>query len=244
VALEGLSDHLLALNALLDGDDMGPASVPTRLAALCAEPSDRDYLRSMIEEAYALERRLMRGELDDYQRPGKKGSAAPERIVHHLESTLRAVLKDMVCGYLDDDVKRTADDLLRGEAEARPDPEPESDPLLAFGAKLRGRGRRRKAEPVLETWEDVVPAAPEPVAAAQAGLDNQRDSGTGEEPEFVVRRSKRAGLHPGTRPNTPDAGEEETQETFAVAAVREVTTEQDVSDWGFDDDPADYSAAI
>ena len=37
--------------------------------------------------------------------------------------------------------------------------------------------------------------------------------------------------------------EEETQE-HAVVGAREVTTEDDVSDWGFDDDPADYSAAV
>ena len=41
LALEGLSDHLLALRALLDGDEHGPAGVPARLAALCAEPADR-----------------------------------------------------------------------------------------------------------------------------------------------------------------------------------------------------------
>jgi hypothetical protein len=228
LALEGLSDHLLALSALLDGDETGPASVPTRLAALCAEPSDREEVRARVEQAYTLQRRLMRGELDS-QHPGRSGLDAPDMIVGHLEDTLRAVLKDIVCGYLDSDVKGTADDLLRGEAEARPDPEPDPklDPLLAFGAKLRGRGRRRKVEPVLESWDDVVPSEPSPVPATDPPL-------VAKEPEFIIRRTRGA----------EDAAEQETQETFAVAGVREVTTEEDVSDWGFDDDPADYSAAV
>ena len=155
----------------------------------------------------------------------------PTRIVGHLENTLCG-LKDIVCGYLDANVKRTADDLLRGEAEARPDPEPDpkSDPLMAFGAKLRGRGRRCKAEPVLESWEQVVP--PEPEYAP----DPTRPRAT-EEHEFVVRRTKGGYEKEGTR----SPREQETQEN-AVVGVREVTTEEDV-DWGFDDDRADYSAA-
>ena len=156
----------------------------------------------------------------------------------------------MVCGYLGTDVKRTADDLLRGESEARPEPEPDprADPLAAFGAKLRGRGRKRKAEPALDSWEEVVPPEPEPAST----LDPESEAT--EEHEFVVRETRRAGLHISAkteepsrskrRPAKADVAEQETQETFAIAGVREVSTEEDVSDWGFDDDPADYSAAV
>jgi hypothetical protein len=223
-ALEGLSDHLLALSALLDGDETGPASAPTRLAALCAEPEDREALRASIDDAYALQRRLMRGDLD----AGHSGrrSEAPDRIVAHLENTLRAVLKDIICGYLDADVKQTADDLLRGEAELRPDPDPKVDPLMAFGAKLRGRGRRRKAEPVLESWEQVVPPGEPELVPEEPPVEETEE-------RFVVRRTQRV----------TEETEEETQE-HAVVGAREVTTEDDVSDWGFDDDPADYSAAV
>jgi hypothetical protein len=230
-ALEGLSDHLLALSALLDGDETAPASVPTRLAALCAEPEDREELRARIEEAYALERLLMRGEIDAGH-SGKGGATTPDRVVAHLENTLRAVLKDIICGYLDADVKHTADEMLRSEAEARPEPDPKLDPLMAFGAKLRGRGRRRQAEPVLESWEEVVPPERAPVTDAEPEETQEH--------EFVVRDTKRAGLHLGTRVRSE--GEQETREN-AVVGVREVTTEEDV-DWGFDDDPADYSAAV
>jgi hypothetical protein len=216
--LEGLSDHLLALCALLDGEEIAPASVSTRLAALCAEPREREQLRERIEQAFALQRRLMRGELGSHK---TKAADAPDKIAAELEDTLRAVLKDMACGYLDADVKHTADELLRLEAEARPDPPPEPKP--ARSSRFRGRGRRRKAEPVLESWDEVVSAR---ISESTSGA---------KEPEFIISRK--------TGENDEDS-EQDTQETFAVAGVREVTTDEDVSDWGFDDDPADYSAAV
>src|SRR2546423_4438314 len=44
--VEALSDHLLALEALLDaGDDAGRASLALRLASLCAEEHERAALR-------------------------------------------------------------------------------------------------------------------------------------------------------------------------------------------------------
>jgi hypothetical protein len=219
-ALEGLSDHLLALGALLDGDDVAPANVATRLAALCAEPRERDRLRERIEQAFALQRRLMRGELGSKE---TRAADAPDRIAADLEDTLRAVLKDMVCGYLDADVKHTADELLRLEAEARPDPPPEPRP--ARGSPFRGRRGRKKPEPVVETWEEVVP-----------GRTGGSSPGPPREREFVITRKAASA--------TEDLDEPETKENLVVAGVREVTTDEDVSDWGFDDDPADYSAAV
>jgi hypothetical protein len=104
--------------------------------------------------------------------------------------------------------------------------DPRTDPLVTFGEKLRGRGRgrRRKLEPTLESWEQVVPAA-----APEAETAPTRD--------FVITKKE-------SDTETAEDSEQDTQETFAVASVREVTTEEDVADWGFDDDPADYSAAV
>ena len=81
----------------------------------------------------------MRGELDARSTEGRR-SNTPDRIARDLENTLRAILKDMVCGYLDADVKRTADELLRGEAEARPEPEP--DPEVGSPRGLRRQAAR------------------------------------------------------------------------------------------------------
>jgi hypothetical protein len=226
-ALDGLSDHLLALSALLDGEDESPAGVSTRLAALCAEPANRGNLERRIEQAFGLQRLLMRGELDGGH-VDVIGADAPDLVARELEEHLRAILRDMVCGYLDTDVKRIADDLLRTESGERPDPPPEPEAPRRAGAKGK---RARKAEPVLESWDDVRsdPVTEEVTADITAEAAEEPPS-----PQFVVKRTKKI---------TRKASEQKTEETKAVG-VREITGEDDSSDWGFDDDPADYSAAV
>ena len=46
VALDGLSDHLLAMRALLDRGDPSPDGLARRLGALCAEPAHRRAVES------------------------------------------------------------------------------------------------------------------------------------------------------------------------------------------------------
>jgi hypothetical protein len=233
--VEGLSDHLLALRALLDGEEASPADVSSRLAALCAEAPDRPSLRATVERAFSLERHLMRGDLDS-DTFGALRSGAPDRIARALEDHLRALLRDIACGYLDPDVKSIADELLRGEAERRPEA---PEPADAARPTAANRRRRSRPEPVLESWDDVVPEpSPSPEAAEPP------------EPEFVVRRTKkgatrkRAARKQRTRASRGTRDEQETQETVAVGGVREAGGDEDGLDWGFDDDPADYSAAV
>jgi hypothetical protein len=57
-----------------------------------------------------------------------------------------------------------------------------------------------------------------------------------------VKSPSAGGTSRAAKPSSKDVTEQDTQEN-AVVGVREVTTEEDV-DWGFDDDPADYSAAV
>ena len=45
VALDGLSDHLLALRALLDRGESTPGEIARRLGALCAEPAHRSAVQ-------------------------------------------------------------------------------------------------------------------------------------------------------------------------------------------------------
>ncbi|MFN2616021.1 MAG: hypothetical protein ABR581_02730 [Thermoleophilaceae bacterium] len=109
---DALSDYLLALRALLDAtSETGLASLSLRLAALCAEEQERHAARRRIELALALERWLMGGradaELQDWI-----GSEPPTALVAETEAHLRALLRDVVCGYLDPDLKRIADELL------------------------------------------------------------------------------------------------------------------------------------
>ena len=143
LAIDGLSDHLLAVRALLDGGENGPAGLSTRLAVLCAEPAERTQLAAKVEQAFDLERLVMRGQLD-----GEHGSGgSPDRIARDLEHHLRAILRDMVCGYLDPDVRRIADELLMAESAVKPEPRVEARSgavqAQAQGAARRAVGRRR-----------------------------------------------------------------------------------------------------
>jgi hypothetical protein len=106
-----LSDYLLALRALLDAtSDAGEASLALRLAALCAEDGDRRRLQHRVELALSLERFLMGagGPLDSRLEPGE----SPVELVAELEGHVRALLRDLLLGYLEPDLKGVADDIL------------------------------------------------------------------------------------------------------------------------------------
>jgi len=104
---EALSDHLLGLRALLDADERGArASLASRVAVLCAPDGERKRVQRRIELAQALERLVM-GDGPDDDRPGEDWTLAEE-----VERHLRALLRDVLCGYLDADLRRAADDLL------------------------------------------------------------------------------------------------------------------------------------
>jgi hypothetical protein len=217
-ALEGLSDHLLAVRALLDGDEPSPVGLSTRLAALCAEPADRGSLETRVVQALELERLAMRGELDA-RALRAIGADSADAVALELELHLRALLRDMVCGYLDVDVKRIADDLLRAESAQKPEPRIE--------VRRTSVAKPKRKEPVIERWEEVVPArSGRPSVAAPP------------EPEFAGDRPRRG---PAKRADSEQA----TEETDAVAVgAFDWHREDDVDDWGFDDDPSDFSAAV
>lgn len=220
--VEGLSDHLLAVRALLDGAGSDPTGVSLRLAALCADPSDRVGVQARMEQAFNLERLLMRGEVDTVYLEAI-GSDSPDAIARDLEEHLRALLRDIVCGHLDPDVTRVADEQL----EAEPG---EGRPAADESTSVRQRRFRRAVEPELESWEDV---AEDSVSASETANPP--------EPEFVVRRAGAAAE--ADRP-AADRDELETEEAAVPGGVREVTGEPPDDDWGFDDDASDYSAAV
>lgn len=105
VEAEALSDHLLALRALLDADG---DSLPLRLAALCAEEGERRGVQRRLERAVLLERALMVGRDD----PGLHQAESPRALAGELEGHVRALLRDVLCGYLDADLGAVADDIL------------------------------------------------------------------------------------------------------------------------------------
>jgi hypothetical protein len=110
---EALTDHLLALRALLEPE--GPASgrLAQRLAVICGRPEDHAGMAARTARAIALEHSII------------TGLAAPDRgldaCVGELSEHLRAILRDALCGHLAADLVGLADGLL-AEAAAAPAP--------------------------------------------------------------------------------------------------------------------------
>ncbi|HEX8068190.1 MAG TPA: hypothetical protein VF520_16870 [Thermoleophilaceae bacterium] len=114
---EALSDHLLALRSLLDADDdTGRASLGLRLAALCADEPHRRAVRRRLDAALALEARLMSGDVTALGAEDGEGDP-PAAVVRELERHVRALLRDVVCGYLDGDLRAAADDILLASSD-------------------------------------------------------------------------------------------------------------------------------
>jgi len=102
-ALEGLSDHLLALRAVLDGHGPVGASLPMRASALLAcEEFDRIEARERIESALELERSLMNG---TQALPGLA-------LASWIEEGVRRILRDAALGELGSDLGTAADETL------------------------------------------------------------------------------------------------------------------------------------
>ncbi len=111
---EALSDYLLGLRALIDD---GRSGLALRVAVLCAEDAERKRVQRRVELAQALERFVMGdGASDPYL--DAVGSDSPATLVDEVERHLRALLRDVLCGYLDADLRAVADDLLLDQPES------------------------------------------------------------------------------------------------------------------------------
>jgi hypothetical protein len=102
-ALEGLSDHLLAMRAVLEGHGPVGASLPLRAAALIEDESmDRLQARQRVEDVLELERAMMNG-------------LPIERAVElasWTEEGTRKLLRQAALGELGNDLSTTADETL------------------------------------------------------------------------------------------------------------------------------------
>jgi hypothetical protein len=131
---EALSDYLLGLRALLErGADLASASLALRVAVLCAEEGERRGVQRRVELSQALERFVM-GDSPDDDYMDAIGSDSPRTLVDEVERHLRALLRDVLCGYLDPDLRSLSDDLLLEQPQAQPVPEPASQPATAAAA--------------------------------------------------------------------------------------------------------------
>lgn len=102
-ALEGLSDHLLAMRAVLEGHGPVGASLPLRAAALIAdEDLDRIEARQRVEDMLELERAMM---------SGRPVMGAVE-LATWAEEGVRDLLRQAALGELGNDLSTTADETL------------------------------------------------------------------------------------------------------------------------------------
>ena len=122
---EGLSDHLLALRALLGApSELEPADrrsrrspidgapdelLAGRLAALCATPERHGELVERTLAAIALEREAVAGAA--VQRAGDLA------VARDLADHLRALLRDVICGHLRPELAELADEILLSPEE-------------------------------------------------------------------------------------------------------------------------------
>lgn len=101
--LEGLSDHLLALHAVLDGQGPVGAALPMRAAALIADGStDRLVTRERVEAAMQLERAEMSG----------TAAAGAAQLATWVEDSVRRILREAALGELGADLNEAADETL------------------------------------------------------------------------------------------------------------------------------------
>jgi hypothetical protein len=103
-ALDGLSDHLLAMRALFEGAGPVGANLPMRVAALVADPPERPESYEKLQGAFELERAMMAGE--DYEIGSATGLAA------WIEDATRAIVRGAALGEHGSDVAASADENL------------------------------------------------------------------------------------------------------------------------------------
>ena len=109
-----LTDHLLALRALLEPEGPSSGRLAQRLAAICAVPEERAALAERTAHAISLERAVIGG-----VEPAKSDAVElVDDIAHHL----RSLVRDVLCGHLEPDLVKVADrilaDAVTGESPA------------------------------------------------------------------------------------------------------------------------------
>jgi hypothetical protein len=109
VPFEALTDYLLALRALLEPEGPSSGRLAQRLAVICAPPEDRAGLAARAARAIALERAVIAGLAP--------ATGAVDALVEEIAEHLRAILRDVLCGHLNADIKSIADDMIAEAAD-------------------------------------------------------------------------------------------------------------------------------
>jgi hypothetical protein len=208
--VQGLSDHLLALRSLLEGQGPVGASLPMRAAALIAADSgERPTVRLRIEHALELERAAMSGT------PALNGIGPEDAVelARWIEGSVRGVLRAAALGELGTDLGVAADETLiasglsEGDFEIAVAHEPEAE-LESQEAEPESR----RAEPRIQR---AAPDYVEPELEYQPRLNPHADLPS-EEDE----------MDEDTRILEPVPGEDEIRIT-ATNWLEEVEVEED-----------------
>jgi hypothetical protein len=109
-AYEALTDHLLALRALLEPEGPHSGRLAGRVAVLCAPDAERVRVTERVAHAVSLERAIVAG-----LAPVDGGV---EALLAEVTGHLRALLRDVLCGHLDSDLRGVADQLLAESSAA------------------------------------------------------------------------------------------------------------------------------
>jgi hypothetical protein len=243
-----LTDYLMALRGLLDGmGEAGQASLGLRLAALCAEEGTRREVQDRLEAALAVERYVMGGS------GGVRIDAeSPRELVAEVEGHVRALLRDVLCGYLDADLKTVADDILIESG----------DPGVEIHARdLRGETAEQELDD--EEIEEIepeaaAPAPPPPTREPRFERASVEEPVTYEpeleweadydEPEYEPEADHDPEPDYETDVAYEDESEPDTAEMEAVPVAAEPVQHQldgvtQSADWGWDE-PEDFSAPV
>jgi hypothetical protein len=204
-ATDGLSDHLLAMRAVLEGHGPVGASLPMRAAALISADGsiDRIAAREQVEQTLELERATMNG--------GSMDGAI--ELAAWAEDGVRRLLRAAALGELGSDLGATADEslivagLAEGDAEitvsaeeeveeisVAPDLEVEDGPAEAWSP----RADLEAAEETFEREEDMqetrimepVPVEDEIKITATPWLDEVSDPRHGESLEWPAQADR------------------------------------------------------
>ncbi len=120
---DALSDYLLALRALVDpADSGGRAGLALRVAVLCAPDGDRVRVQKRLELAQAFERLIM-GDPAGADYLDSIGPDAQRTLVDEVERHLRSLLREVMGGALDPDLRGVADELLLAAVQDRRSPQ-------------------------------------------------------------------------------------------------------------------------
>ncbi len=159
-SFEALTDHLLALRALLEPEGPFSGLLPRRLAALCATPECRVQLTERTVAALALERAVMIGAVAAHAVGRSQAGQQTDRsqigqheLTQEMADHLRALLRDVICGHLDADLVGLADKLLIAPAHEPDELAHERDEAAPEGSSVEQMlGDAGQSEEILDIF--------------------------------------------------------------------------------------------